>query len=1204
MANNAADIQITASLIDDYLLAMDAPVGQNPAGRFVAVQDSTAPTSTALLSVDSSGNLLHFYRDQTSHSGWNTTTVSVPRPSGATGQIARLAAFTQANVTSQATVTNALAYFPLRSTSGNAAVWMQSSAPGNWTTAPLTADAANALSFTYQTDHYTDAAGFQYLYGVSGSFTGGAFFIVWLDQQAGNWDVLYEQPLNQFTPALSTGAAFRLMPGARGGINVLWIDSGVINWQSATITNPGTENAVFSFTGVSGAFNPKLGKLTVDQIVPLPGAARVSDLLVIGGTGTLYLVRGYDQPNPTMTPLTGGENRPAGVQSAGVGVDAAGNLTLLVSETTTQALWILRQDRTQAVQPGFHPWVQLGNTVGAVAVPTVMIGGPELFLVDPNLRVFHMAQNLTDLVWSTRKIAAPTPAGTAPTNIAGTASNLTVVDANQAPIGNALISVSSDQPVTIVVGGLGSNVAFAVEPGTPAQIQADGTGKASIVVHATTLSPPPLTFTVTNADGTTAQRACQGDQVQVKLGETAPPAFVSSVASRLAGNDPSLPVTAAALTSANILNPKFADPSAAISAITSTGQWLLQNPGVDTNTLSLHGVTARHWRIEFPPGGKPQFRMLSEAEARDYVHRAAAAAPGSIGGIFGDVANFFKHAWQEVKSITVSIGDELTVLFNDVEKFVLTTVREAGQVLETIFTVIAQGLADAYEVILDALRWLKQLFEWQDILYTHTVIKAVVNSALTELSSCIELAQQKVKTSFGAVEDKIKATFANIESVFAAGQTFNAFANAAGSSPIGGSGNVLAAQPASAAYSQNGSRANYVHGHVKAFYAGSDGGGNGSTGNINNVVQQNWAGDSLSTFNQNTQEIYDVLKSLSSPQQFFDLVMLGLFEAAEDLVLFVIDAVEDIVLAALEVLEEAIKGLQSLWNQPIDIPVISWLYKNVITGTSTNPGDDLTVLDALSLVFAVPATILYKAVIGNGKAPFSKADADHYAQNGLPWPQFGSWPPAAAPIAGARPSGAPGASPALPVAMGSLAGVACFFGTFLTAGADGLAFSDDPDEGVQLFLSWASVVQSLISQVGGAPWSIFTAGPQRSADDWTVALWAFTWVPVVSDLIFTFATGKLARYTQTLGPVLDTGMGWVMAALAAAVVAEQHGAMPPYTAWDQANALVPQCSRGFKFLILTKDTIAEAIGYPGLVFVDLAVGVGSTVTQIGDATQG
>ena len=42
----------------------------------------------------------------------------------------------------------------------------------------------------------------------------------------------------------------------------------------------------------------------------------------------------------------------------------------------------------------------------------------------------------------------------------------------------------------------------------------------------------------------------------------------------------------------------------------------------------------------------------------------------------------------------------------------------------------------------------------------------------------------------------------------------------------------------------------------------------------------------------------------------------------------------------------------------------------------------------------------------------------------------------------------------------------------------------------------------------------------------------------------------------------------------------------------------------FKFLILTKDTEAEAVALPLLLVIDFIVGVGSTVTAIGDAVEG
>ena len=66
-----------------------------------------------------------------------------------------------------------------------------------------------------------------------------------------------------------------------------------------------------------------------------------------------------------------------------------------------------------------------------------------------------------------------------------------------------------------------------------------------------------------------------------------------------------------------------------------------------------------------------------------------------------------------------------------------------------------QGLVDVYNAIKNVLTWLKQLFEWGDILNTHLVIKAMINSALTELIDDIDIAEAAVKAKFADVTSQI-----------------------------------------------------------------------------------------------------------------------------------------------------------------------------------------------------------------------------------------------------------------------------------------------------------------------------------------------------------------------------------------------------------------------------------------------------------------
>ena len=88
---SVADVQIGASLIDDYLQIDDAPVAPALAGRFVVLQDHAAPAVRSLVTVQPDGSLVHVTPDSSSHSGWALTTVPVKAPANAQPEPNRLA---------------------------------------------------------------------------------------------------------------------------------------------------------------------------------------------------------------------------------------------------------------------------------------------------------------------------------------------------------------------------------------------------------------------------------------------------------------------------------------------------------------------------------------------------------------------------------------------------------------------------------------------------------------------------------------------------------------------------------------------------------------------------------------------------------------------------------------------------------------------------------------------------------------------------------------------------------------------------------------------------------------------------------------------------------------------------------------------------------------------------------------------------------
>ncbi len=426
--------------------------------------------------------------DTTSASGWSTTPVDVPTPPGAaSNQANRLAGFYSGSVL------NTLAYFPASNTAGSVATWMQRTADGTWSQATLTNDALNALGFTYQTDLFVDASGNGYLYGVTGGLgQGGAFFLVAYDSTNNYWDVYYDQYLSTFTPAISEGAAFRLIPGTgQAQFNILWVDGATINSQGAYLDQDGN----FNWVGASPqTYNPGIGQLSVSQISELPGPSGAENVLLQDTNNTLWLVTGITNPSTaTTTALTGATGQPAGTTAASVGLDASGALMVFCRGTEQPGRYGCNVKTTPAspAPPAFDSWVLLGDTIDTIACPAQMLAGAEVFTADLEATINHLAQAPSDQVWSTRKVAAPSASGADPQNISSWTMEVTALDATGNPIPSAVLQITADQPTTIV----SSNLSYQIGPSTPATLPTTPSGSLTLTIESVSLAASVVTVT-------------------------------------------------------------------------------------------------------------------------------------------------------------------------------------------------------------------------------------------------------------------------------------------------------------------------------------------------------------------------------------------------------------------------------------------------------------------------------------------------------------------------------------------------------------------------------------------------------------------------------------------------------------------------------------------------------------------------------------
>lgn len=645
---------------------------------------------------------------------------------------------------------------------------------------------------------YVDASGNPSVYGVvppplgqvlgsPGYFYADSaiFFLIGRDPQSGGWGVLAQTTAG----AMGTSAPLQLrMLGGDVYPTVLWMDQQGVAWQELDLASSG--GAQMGWVGSANRL--PFGDIApegVSRILSIPGDVAPHSILFIDNDSNLHLASfSTDLSNLALEQLTGEDAEPAGAPAGAVAVCLSGSSQLFIIETGTGALWTCKQFTETAY------WVPLGNRLAAVAAKPDVSGGPELFIADLNYRVFHLSQNPSDTLWVTQRLAIPSPAAnpSPPAEIASITMQAAAVDAQGNPVPDAIFTLSSDQWVSVVV----QSETHWVGPGAPALFAADATGTASAMYQAHGLVMPQLTFSAISpgqdpSDGA-AGRWCQGDAVEVKPGETAPPPKSSSIANRLAGNDPGFAVTDASLVAAGLATSGSDSDGSKVNMIHAVGQWMQQGSSGAGLSSGPAMASVPRWRVDFTESG-PQFRELTETEAGAIFGGTGAKLSGAPEGVFGDIGdliNHFKHAWQDVTSLAATIvGDTIQIAVNGIT-LVVNTVRQAAAVMELVFVRLANGVRDVYSAIEAVIEWLKLLFEWEDIVNTHKVIKTVVNSLFDTAQASAADLQSLLNQQFSSLQATINGELSKIGGNPAYTQSFNQFANGLPGQPSAASANA------------------------------------------------------------------------------------------------------------------------------------------------------------------------------------------------------------------------------------------------------------------------------------------------------------------------------------------------------------------------------------------------------------------------------
>ncbi|KAJ5666364.1 uncharacterized protein N7477_008812 [Penicillium maclennaniae] len=346
---------------------------------------------------------------------------------------------------------------------------------------------------------------------------------------------------------------------------------------------------------------------------------------------------------------------------------------------------------------------------------------------------------------------------------------------------------------------------------------------------------------------------------------------------------------------------------------------------------------------------KPQLLVNGTAKAKPALMADGPAKGGpssrGIGSWFkllwGDMVRWFKKAWNTVKTAYSQIIDGvwhfIVEVGDDIYSAVIDSVAAVIGAAEYVF----KQIAVAYD---DIVKYLGFLFNWDDIKRTHFVVKNI-----------LKLSAQQVSNSITEIEDGIKSSFATIE------EKVDQW------SGLPDPGQTIGQQEASQSSvpSRNSPQANWALHHATSNLRSAQ-----SEHDLNVPVTKQLEAAFTDLFKMMTTEEGDIIAMVKSlvdvVKDFASLSAKQLFEKIAAIITdFVLNTVENCVLTLLDLVKLFTDAFLAALDAPLDIPILSPIYKNIT-------GDQLSYLDLVCFIGAIPATVIYKAITNN--VPFPAND--------------------------------------------------------------------------------------------------------------------------------------------------------------------------------------------------------------------------------------
>ncbi|SFD81379.1 hypothetical protein SAMN05518672_103322 [Chitinophaga sp. CF118] len=696
--------------------------------------------------------------------------------------------------------------------------------------------------------------------------------------------------------------------------------------------NDGTS---LTFTPLYSPFGPPdIIKLTppdgASAIATMPPDSSNNTNLYVAGTGAIYLFTPDQQLNFATGTAVITNDLIVGVEY--LKVHQSGNQVTLWGKDNEGTVFYSRCDVDSQTDP--DSWsCPLPLLVGVEQLATLLdiqTQSSVLYAHTTGQSIVRLIQDAVTTQWSTQSILLPMLSASDIYEYYAFTTALKVTDDNDLPISGQMVQMTATSPCSLYM----DNLYVTLLPGVPLAVTTDSSGMITFVQETQTLGA--VCYNFQQDDSTWLNVNPMNNIVQSMSGITQGTDLTAvNVTDEYGNTTPLVPSSVPADQSDAVAK--------GIAQFVTTAQTLPQDGSLQPpSTGSLAASDGLVWGLSFANNSIQYFEGSSQYAAAGIIPENGVFSFYEGGIVFGDTGNaieafagdifkWLENAIDDVAQFIVKVIDGVTHFFIEigdaVYHFIMQCINDVVHGIQFILNKIEAGFEKLVQ-------WVGFIFSWNDIVRTHNVLKNIFTQYSQYCVDNISSYKQTLLDTLSTINQEIDQ-WADIPAV-----SGTIAGNSASSPPMPG---------------KDSPQSHWALYHTKGNVAGAS-----------TTFDATFKGDTISAV------IIDLYNALKEEEKDFKDVLAALKTdvidqigtlSASDLIKnlisiignLVINTVGNIIGTVMDIIATLVDGVVAALTTPLDIPVISSIYKKF-------SGSDLTLLDLTCLIVAIPVTIIYKLV--------------------------------------------------------------------------------------------------------------------------------------------------------------------------------------------------------------------------------------------------